>query len=292
MGAILMIFAAVYQLFDAMYIIYSGALRGAGDTGGAGRRDGDARAGLMVIAGGGGNRQIRPTPGASAARGSIASCLRGVILGAVHVRRASSARRGWREHRNVEGGRRRPSIPAGDEVRADGGVVAARGFISRMPQWLRCRNKQAARTVVSADEVSADFTPSCRSNAYGYVKLSASASSVASPSPPALRTFRGRVRRIRVTTTPVRPRRLARGRPAARTSRVNWSSPSATATGSSRPTRSWPKSNRPTGSRFPGPGGSQRDPCAGVSPPLFLSRPKRPTRRPLTLMTASPSASR
>lgn len=31
-GALLLIFAALYQLFDAMYIIYSGALRGAGDT--------------------------------------------------------------------------------------------------------------------------------------------------------------------------------------------------------------------------------------------------------------------
>jgi MATE family multidrug resistance protein len=31
-GAMLLIFAAVYQFFDAMYIIYNGALRGAGDT--------------------------------------------------------------------------------------------------------------------------------------------------------------------------------------------------------------------------------------------------------------------
>lgn len=31
-GAILMVFAGVYQLFDAMYIVYNGALRGAGDT--------------------------------------------------------------------------------------------------------------------------------------------------------------------------------------------------------------------------------------------------------------------
>ena len=32
MGATLMIFAAAYQLFDALYIVYVGALRGAGDT--------------------------------------------------------------------------------------------------------------------------------------------------------------------------------------------------------------------------------------------------------------------
>lgn len=32
MGATLLIFAAVYQFFDAMYILYTGALRGAGDT--------------------------------------------------------------------------------------------------------------------------------------------------------------------------------------------------------------------------------------------------------------------
>jgi MATE family multidrug resistance protein len=31
-GAILLIFGGVYQLFDAMYILYNGALRGAGDT--------------------------------------------------------------------------------------------------------------------------------------------------------------------------------------------------------------------------------------------------------------------
>ncbi len=31
-GATLLIFAAVYQLFDALYIVYNGALRGAGDT--------------------------------------------------------------------------------------------------------------------------------------------------------------------------------------------------------------------------------------------------------------------
>ena len=31
-GAILLIFATIYQFFDAMYIIYNGALRGAGDT--------------------------------------------------------------------------------------------------------------------------------------------------------------------------------------------------------------------------------------------------------------------
>jgi MATE family multidrug resistance protein len=31
-GVVLLIFAGVYQLFDAMYVIYNGALRGAGDT--------------------------------------------------------------------------------------------------------------------------------------------------------------------------------------------------------------------------------------------------------------------
>jgi MATE family multidrug resistance protein len=31
-GATMLIFAAIYQLFDAMYIVYYGALRGAGDT--------------------------------------------------------------------------------------------------------------------------------------------------------------------------------------------------------------------------------------------------------------------
>jgi MATE family multidrug resistance protein len=32
MGAVLLIFAAVYQFFDALYLLYMGALRGAGDT--------------------------------------------------------------------------------------------------------------------------------------------------------------------------------------------------------------------------------------------------------------------
>jgi multidrug resistance protein, MATE family len=32
LGATLLVFAAVYQLFDAMYLVYHGALRGAGDT--------------------------------------------------------------------------------------------------------------------------------------------------------------------------------------------------------------------------------------------------------------------
>jgi MATE family multidrug resistance protein len=31
-GAALLVFVAVFQIFDALYIVYSGALRGAGDT--------------------------------------------------------------------------------------------------------------------------------------------------------------------------------------------------------------------------------------------------------------------
>src|SRR5207237_4229539 len=31
-GTTMLIFAAIYQLFDSMFIIYNGALRGAGDT--------------------------------------------------------------------------------------------------------------------------------------------------------------------------------------------------------------------------------------------------------------------
>ena len=31
-GATLLVFAAIYQFFDALYIVYNGALRGAGDT--------------------------------------------------------------------------------------------------------------------------------------------------------------------------------------------------------------------------------------------------------------------
>ena len=32
MGAVYLIFAAAYEIFDVMYIVYTGALRGAGDT--------------------------------------------------------------------------------------------------------------------------------------------------------------------------------------------------------------------------------------------------------------------
>jgi MATE family multidrug resistance protein len=32
LGAVLMVFAGIYQIFDAMYLVYNGALRGVGDT--------------------------------------------------------------------------------------------------------------------------------------------------------------------------------------------------------------------------------------------------------------------
>ena len=94
MGAILMIFAAVYQLFDALYIIYSGALRGAGDT----FVPALVTAGLvwsMVIGLGGAVAYTRPEWGVSGPW-AVASVY-GVVLGLFMWRRF---RRGaWRDIR-------------------------------------------------------------------------------------------------------------------------------------------------------------------------------------------------
>ena len=108
MGAVLMIFAAVYQLFDALYIIYSGALRGAGDT----FVPALVTAGLcwaMIIAGGGAIAYYLPQAGV-AGPWAIATVY-GVILGLFMWLRFR--RGGWR-HIDIEGG------PAGE-----GGAFAA-----------------------------------------------------------------------------------------------------------------------------------------------------------------------
>ena len=98
MGVILMIFAAVYQLFDALYIIYSGALRGAGDT----FVPAIVTAGLcwaMIIVGGGATAHYLPRFGV-AGPWSIATVY-GLILGIFMFLRFK--RGGWRSI-DLEGG--------------------------------------------------------------------------------------------------------------------------------------------------------------------------------------------
>lgn len=78
LGATLMIFAAVYQLFDAMYLVYSGALRGAGDT----LAPAVATAALVwSVALGGGYALARYLPELGAVGPWSAATLYGVILG-------------------------------------------------------------------------------------------------------------------------------------------------------------------------------------------------------------------
>ena len=60
----LLIFAAVYQFFDAMYIVYNGALRGAGDTFVPAVMTGVLCWGITVV------RRIRRRPLVAAARAS------------------------------------------------------------------------------------------------------------------------------------------------------------------------------------------------------------------------------
>ena len=102
MGAILMIFAAVYQLFDALYIIYSGALRGAGDTFVPALVTATL-CWLMIIAGGGAMAYYVPRFGV-AGPWAIATVY-GVILGLFMWLRFK--RGGWRDI-NLEAHNTRP----------------------------------------------------------------------------------------------------------------------------------------------------------------------------------------
>jgi MATE family multidrug resistance protein len=91
MGATLLVFAAVYQLFDALYITYYGALRGAGDT----LIPAIATATLCwSITVGGGYAIARFAPQLGPAGPWILATAYGVILGAFMFRRF--VRGGWR----------------------------------------------------------------------------------------------------------------------------------------------------------------------------------------------------
>jgi MATE family multidrug resistance protein len=77
-GATLLVLAGVYQFFDAMYIIYSGGLRGAGDTAVPAAVTGTS-CWLIVI--GGGLLMIRLFPGLSVLGPWIAAAAYGVFAG-------------------------------------------------------------------------------------------------------------------------------------------------------------------------------------------------------------------
>jgi MATE family multidrug resistance protein len=93
-GGILLTFAAVYQFFDALYIIYNGGLRGAGDT----LVPAVATAGLCWgITVGGGYLVARFVPGLGPAGPWVVATLYGIILGLfMYVR---FQRGGWRNIR-------------------------------------------------------------------------------------------------------------------------------------------------------------------------------------------------
>ncbi len=91
-GATLLVFAAIYQFFDAMYIVYNGALRGAGDTLVPAIVTGVLCWGLTVL---GGRLLANRFPQWGAAGPWAAATLYGAVLGAfIYVR---FARGRWKE---------------------------------------------------------------------------------------------------------------------------------------------------------------------------------------------------
>jgi MATE family multidrug resistance protein len=78
LGAVLLIFAAIYQVFDAMYILYSSALRGAGDTFVPGLVTGVLCWGVMLL---GGYLAVRFVPKAGIAAPWAAATVYGITLG-------------------------------------------------------------------------------------------------------------------------------------------------------------------------------------------------------------------
>jgi MATE family multidrug resistance protein len=111
-GAMLMIFAAVYQFFDAVYIIYSGALRGAGDTFVPAVVVGSMCWGIVL---GGGYLMARYFPQLGVAGPWYAATAYGVILGAFLMLRFVRGR--WREIRLEE-----PQVSPADEAMASGPI--------------------------------------------------------------------------------------------------------------------------------------------------------------------------
>ncbi len=98
-GTILMVFAGIYQLFDAMYIVYNGALRGAGDTFVPALATAVLCWGITV---GGGYAITRVWPELGPTGPWILATLYGAILGGFILHRFVRGK--WRSIRLEEGG--------------------------------------------------------------------------------------------------------------------------------------------------------------------------------------------
>jgi MATE family multidrug resistance protein len=89
LGAALLIFAAIYQCFDAMYIVYNGALRGAGDTFVPAVATGVLCWGITVL---GGYLVARHWPALGPAGPWLAATAYGIILGVFMIARFQRGR--------------------------------------------------------------------------------------------------------------------------------------------------------------------------------------------------------
>jgi multidrug resistance protein, MATE family len=119
-GRTLLIFAAVYQLFDAMYVVYNGALRGAGDT----LIPAVVTAGLcwgITVVGGYWIARLWPQWGVSGPWS--AAMFYGVVLGLFLVLRFSAGR--WTSIRLAQHGSDSNQGPVSDTLTRVGGPVAA-----------------------------------------------------------------------------------------------------------------------------------------------------------------------
>ncbi len=119
-GRTLLLFAAVYQLFDAMYVIYNGALRGAGDTFVPAVVTAGLCWGITVT---GGYLIARTWPHWGVVGPWGAATLYGVILGVYLLLRFAAGR--WREIR-IE----RPAPP---ESKVDGESISMSGAGAPVP---------------------------------------------------------------------------------------------------------------------------------------------------------------
>jgi MATE family multidrug resistance protein len=118
-GAMLLIFAALYQVFDAMYIIYNGALRGAADT----FVPAVVTAGLcwgMTV--GGGYVVARRFPQLGVAGPWLAATTYGIILGVFLLVRFNRGR--WKSIRVAQGSGSDVALAPSPDDRRDSNVVS------------------------------------------------------------------------------------------------------------------------------------------------------------------------
>jgi MATE family multidrug resistance protein len=106
-GGMLLVFAAAYQFFDALYIMYNGALRGAGDTFVPAVATGVLCWGITVL---GGYAVARWLPALGVAGPWSAAMTYGVILGVLMLVRFNRGR--WKLIRLAPGSQRPPGFPA------------------------------------------------------------------------------------------------------------------------------------------------------------------------------------